>query len=52
VSIVAITSGTRNVERRMRRRRAAKLTLLIAFAFVWIPVAIVMVIAGMPDRRA
>lgn len=42
----------RQIDRRMRRRRAAKLALLIASAFIWIPVAIVMVVAGLADRRA
>lgn len=48
----AASTGPRQVERCMRRRRITKVALLIAFAFVWIPVAIMMVVAGMPDRRA
>ena len=49
--VATASTGTRQVERCMRRRRIAKVALLIAFAFVWIPVAIMMVVAGMPDRR-
>ena len=50
--VAAASTGPRQVERCMRRRRIAKVALLIAFAFVWIPVAIMMIVAGMPDRRA
>jgi hypothetical protein len=39
-------------ERRERRRRAAKIVLAVTFAVIWVPVAIVMLFAGMSDRRA
>ena len=39
------------LERRMRQRRAAKIVLAIAFAVIWVPVAIVMLVAGTSDRR-
>ncbi|RMB26228.1 hypothetical protein C8J47_3545 [Sphingomonas sp. PP-F2F-G114-C0414] len=35
----------------MRNRRIAKIVVAILFAVVWIPVAIVMVVAGTSDRR-
>jgi hypothetical protein len=35
----------------MRNRRIAKIVLAILFAVVWIPVAIVMLVAGTSDRR-
>ena len=47
---VAATSPAQ-LERRMRARRIAKITLAIVFAVVWIPVAIVMLVAGTSDRR-
>jgi len=52
VSIVSASVGSRQFDRRMRRRRFAKVTLIIVFSFVWIPVAVVMVVAGVSDRNA
>lgn len=46
-----IGAGQGAVVRRMRRRRIVRLALLIVFAAVWIPVAIIMVVAGVSDRR-
>lgn len=48
--IAAATSATQ-LERAMRRRRIAKIVLAILFAVIWIPVAIVMLVAGTSDRR-
>ena len=48
--IAVATSGTQ-LERAMRRRRIAKIILAILFAVIWIPVAIVMLVAGTLDRR-
>lgn len=39
------------LERRMRQRRAVKIVLAIAFAVIWVPVSIVMLVAGTSDRR-
>lgn len=48
--IVVATSATQ-LERAMRRRRIAKIVLATFFAVIWIPVAIVMLVAGTSDRR-
>ncbi|MFC3579504.1 hypothetical protein [Sphingomonas hylomeconis] len=42
--------GHNVAERRMRRRRIAKVVLAVAFAIVWVPIAIVMMVAGTSDR--
>jgi hypothetical protein len=34
----------------MRHRRIAKIVFTVALAVVWVPIAIVMMIAGMSDR--
>ncbi len=46
----AATSRTR-IERRMRQRRVAKVVVAIVLAVIWVPVAIIMLAAGMADRR-
>jgi hypothetical protein len=48
----AAPTGNARVERRMRQRRAAKIVLAVTFAVIWVPIAIVMLVAGMSDRRA
>ncbi len=48
----AAPTGNARLERRMRQRRAAKIVLAVAFAVIWVPIAIVMLVAGMSDRRA
>lgn|GEM_PF-3701860 len=40
------------LERRMRHRRAAKIVIAIVFAVVWIPIAVIMIVASATDRRA
>jgi hypothetical protein len=50
--IAAAPMGNARLERRMRQRRAAKIVLAVAFAVIWVPIAIVMLLAGMSDRRA
>jgi P2 family phage contractile tail tube protein len=51
VEIVIGQPSGRNVsERRMRHRRIAKIVLTVALAVVWVPIAIVMMVAGMSDR--
>ena len=50
VIAAAATSRTR-IERRMRHRRVAKVVVAIALAVIWVPVAIIMLAAGMADRR-
>ena len=50
--IAAAPTGNARLERRMRQRRAAKIVLAVAFAVIWVPIAIVMLVAGMSDRRA
>ena len=50
--IAAAPTGNARLERRMRQRRAAKIVVAVAFAVIWVPVAIVMLVAGMSDRRA
>ncbi len=46
----AVTSRSR-IERRMRHRRLAKVVVAIVLAVIWVPVAIIMLAAGMADRR-
>jgi hypothetical protein len=50
--IAAAPTGNARLERRMRQRRAAKIVLAVAFAVIWVPIAIVMLVAGMLDRHA
>ena len=49
--MIAIATSATQLERAMRRRRIAKIVLAILFAVIWIPVAIVMLVAGTSDRR-
>jgi hypothetical protein len=49
--IGALTTGHARSERSMRRRRAAKIAVAIVFAVVWVPIAIVMIVRGVSDRR-
>lgn len=49
--MIAVATSTTQLERAMRRRRIAKIVLAILFAVIWIPVAIVMLVAGTSDRR-
>ena len=50
--IAAAPTGRARLQRRMRQRRAAKIVLAIVFAIIWVPVTIVMIVAGSSDRRA
>jgi hypothetical protein len=45
-------TGHAALERRMRQRRAAKIVLAVVFAVVWVPFALVMLVAGTSGRRA
>ena len=49
--IAAAPCSPARLERRMRNRRIAKIVVAILFAVIWIPVAIVMLVAGTSDRR-
>ena len=49
--MIAVATSAMQLERAMRRRRIAKIVLAILFAVIWIPVAIVMLVAGTSDRR-
>ena len=49
--IAAAATSRSRIERRMRHRRVAKVVVAIAFAVIWVPVAIIMLAAGMADRR-
>ncbi len=49
--MIAVATSATQLERAMRRRRMAKIVLAILFAVIWIPVAIVMLVAGTSDRR-
>ena len=49
--MIAVATSATQLERAMRRRRIAKIILAILFAVIWIPVAIVMLVAGTSDRR-
>ena len=49
--MIAVATSATQLERAMRRRRIAKIVLAILFALIWIPVAIVMLVAGTSDRR-
>jgi hypothetical protein len=42
--------GQNVAERRMRRRRAVKIILTVAFAIIWVPIAIVMIVVSSSDR--
>jgi flagellar basal body-associated protein FliL len=49
--VIAVATSATQLERAMRRRRIAKIVLAILLAVFWIPVAIVMLVAGTSDRR-
>jgi hypothetical protein len=49
--IAAAATSRSRVERRMRHRRVAKVVVAIVLAVIWVPVAIIMLAAGMADRR-
>lgn len=49
--MIAVAASVTKLDRSMRRRRIAKIVLAILFAVIWIPVAIVMLVAGTSDRR-
>jgi len=49
--IGAAPASPKQLERRMRARRAGKIILTIAFAVIAIPAAIIMLVAGTSDRR-
>lgn len=49
--MIAVATSATQLDRAMRRRRIAKIVLAILFAVIWIPVAIVMLVAGTSDRR-
>ncbi|WP_156348886.1 hypothetical protein [Sphingomonas sp. Leaf230] len=49
--MIAVATSATQLERTMRRRRIAKIVLAILLAVIWIPVAIVMLVAGTSDRR-
>ena len=49
--VIAVATSATQLERAMRRRRIAKIVLAILLAVIWIPVAIVMLVAGTSDRR-
>ena len=49
--IAAAASNRARLERRMRQRRLTKVVVAIALAVIWVPIAIVMLAAGMADRR-
>ncbi|MGC5795916.1 hypothetical protein [Sphingomonas sp. NFX23] len=49
--MIAVATSATQLERAMRRRRIAKIVLAILLAVIWIPVAIVMLVAGTSDRR-
>lgn len=50
--IGAVAIGHARAERRMRQRRVAKIVFAVAFAVIWVPIAIVMIAARLSDRRA
>jgi len=50
VIAAAVISRSR-IERRMRHRRVAKIVVAIVLAVIWVPVAIIMLAAGLADRR-
>jgi hypothetical protein len=49
--VIAVATSATQLERAMRRRRIVKVVRAILFAVIWIPVAIVMLVAGTSDRR-
>jgi hypothetical protein len=49
--VIAVATSATQLERAMRRRRIAKIVFAVVFAVIWIPVAIVMLVAGTSDRR-
>lgn len=50
--IGAVSTHHARLERRMRQRRAVKVIVLVALAVIWVPIALVMLAAGVADRRA
>jgi hypothetical protein len=49
--IAAAATSRMRIERRMRQRRVAKVVVAIVLAVIWVPVAIIMLAAGIADRR-
>lgn len=49
--MITVAISATQLERAMRRRRIAKIMFALVFAVIWIPVAIVMLVAGTSDRR-
>jgi len=49
--VITVATSTTQLERAMRRRRIATIVFAVVFAVIWIPVAIVMLVAGTSDRR-
>lgn len=49
--IAAAATSRSRIERRMRHRRVAKVVVAIVLAVIWVPVAIILLAAGMADRR-
>jgi hypothetical protein len=50
--IGAATTNHARLERRMRQRRVAKIVVAIALSVIWVPIAIVMMVAGTSGRRS
>ena len=49
--MIAVATSATQLQRAMRRRRIAKIVIAILFAVIWIPITIVMLVAGTSDRR-
>ncbi|PTQ61204.1 hypothetical protein C8J26_1529 [Sphingomonas aurantiaca] len=49
--MITVATSAIQLDRAMRRRRIAKIMFALVFAVIWIPAAIVMLIAGSSDRR-
>ena len=49
--MITVANSATQLERVMRRRRIAKIVFALVFAVIWIPFAIVMLVAGTSDRR-
>jgi hypothetical protein len=49
--IAATPCSPARLKRRIRNRRIAKIVVATLLAVIWIPVAIVLLVAGTSDRR-
>lgn len=47
----AVAIGHARAERRMRQRRVIKIVLAVAFAVIWVPIAIIILATRVSNRQ-